>query len=376
MRRDTGCRLNASYSLKSIVVDSSAVAACASYATMPLTQLADSEGPTVTPEIAPSPVALENLSWIDGDSRGVLPVWARFAVSLGAHVASVHDDATRLVVGLAAPDRSFLAVLGALGIVGAGASRTSDSSAHFRELCSLPLDTPVALRSGNRRTVGRLVGTREQFGELKIVIQLNDRDKTRHYLPESQSARVQVSDDVRITQRARRTQIKINERFVRGVLRGVDPLAFATTPHVHAIIVSHLSALRFEVQTPFWAQLDGRGCVGTLNDLLGLRPLASGGQSFRTGVHPIDARKDPSHELTDRSTVVLFDGSAAFLKWQHAFASWDAIVVLSRTETRLAEASNLLNQMYLRRLERTDESLAQLEVPSSIEVMTYREVRR
>ena len=331
---------------------------------------------TVPPESDACPVALENLRWVDGASRGPLPDWAKFAVSLGAHVAAAHDDAARLVVGLAAPDRSFLSVLAAVGIVGAGALRTSDSSAHFRELCSLPIDTPVVLRSGNRRTVGRVIGTREHSGELKIVIQLNDRDKTRHYLPESQSARVQVSDDAQIAQRARRTQIRINETFVRRVLRAVDPLTFATTPRVHAMIVSHLSTLRFEVQVPFSAQVSGQGCVGTLNDLLGLRPLASGGQSFRTGVHPIDARKDPSHDLTDSRTVVLFDGSAAFLRWQHAFSSWDAIVVLSRTETRLAEAADLLNQMYLRRWEGTEGTLAQMEVPTSIEVMTYREVRR
>ena len=337
--------------------------------------MSDSEGPTVTAEVNRCPVALENLSWIDGDSRGPLPKWAGFAVSLGTHVTAAHD-ATRLVVALAAPDRSFLAALAALGIVGAAATRASDLSTHFQQLCSLAVGTAVVLRVGNRRTSGLLMGTREHSGEIKLVVQLNDKDKTRHLLPESQSARIQVSDDVRVAPRARRVEIKINEPFVRGVLRHVDPLTFATTPHVHATIVGHLSALRFEVQVPFWAQLDGRGCVGTLNDVLGLRPLASRGQSFRTGVHPIDARKDPSHDLTDTGTVVIFDGAAALLKWQHAFRSTDAIVVLSRTETRLTEASELLNQRYLQRMERTDESLAQLEVPPSIEVMAYREVRR
>ncbi len=320
----------------------------------------------------------ERLFRTDAPGGDQLPLWAQYYADLGATIAASRDEASRLVLGIATPTRSYAAVLITLGIVCSRAFQLAASSnlaRHFAELCALPIGTPLIERTGTRLLRGKYVGTKDFEGEPRVGMKVKDLTS---YLPLAQCGRFQLSLVSSKDNAARRTNIRANEPFLRGLMPEIDPFLFVMRPRFDAIIVGHLSSMRQETQAAFVTKYKGQLRTGTLQDILGIRQLVPPGHGFRSSVQPVDARNPMPPESLAKTSVVVFDGSAAFLKLRHVFKSYDSVVLLDRTETRFAEGADQLNSAYGKRL--SDDGFGAMqgapEPPAGIEVVAYREARR
>ena len=159
------------------------------------------------------------------------------------------------------------------------------------------------------------------------------------YLPLAQCGRFQLSVASKNGSGARRTKIRANEPFLRGLMPEVDPFSFVMRPRFDVIVVGHLSSMRYETQAAFVTKHNGQLRTGTLQDILGIRQFVPPGHGFRSTVQPVDARNPSLPESLAETSVVVFDGSAAFLKLRHVFKSHDSVVLLDRTENRFAEGA-------------------------------------
>ena len=222
---------------------------------------------------------------------------------------------------------------------------------------------------------GKYVGAKDFEGELRVGMQVKDLTS---YLPLAQCGRFQLSVVSAKASAARRTKIRANEPFLRGLMPEIDPFSFVMRPRFDAIIVGHLSSMRHESQAAFVTKHNGQLRTGTLQDIVGIRQLVPPGHGFRSTVQPGDARNPLPPESLAETSVVVFDGSASFLKLRHVFKSYDSVVLLDRTENRFAEGVDQLNSAFGNRLNDDGPDVMQgaPEPPAGIEVVAFREARR
>ncbi len=317
---------------------------------------------------------LDRLFVSNDESVGKLPAWAAFHLALGGALARAINDEQRIVLAMALPTRAFSAVLLTFGVVATRANIGSSSGGtSIDELCALPLGTKLAVRDGVKWSTGDFIGCRSNDEHRLVGIQF--RSGLRHFLPASQLHRVWPAAAVPSKKTA---QSQVNSEFLRGLLSSVDPISFVMWPRFDVLLVGQLGLIKAEAQTPIWiAHQRQRSASGTLQDVIGLRQLLPPGHAYRSGVQATAARKPQTAASLNPDTIVLFDGAAAFLRWGEHFSNFNSIVLLDRTDYRLEEAADKLNQNYMKdRIGSESIDFNDDLVPDGVEVMTYREGRR
>ncbi|HEV7842648.1 MAG TPA: hypothetical protein VGO69_03085, partial [Pyrinomonadaceae bacterium] len=158
---------------------------------------------------------------------------------------------------------------------------------------------------------------------------------------------------------------------------------FAMRSRLDCLVVGRLSSLRQEItETSFRSYLStdsfldstDESLVGTLLDILRVRKFMSEGKAYRTDAVAANSQNVPAVARNSTPSVVIFDGSAGFVKWRGCWRSSHWIAILDATEPNFNEAARALNAEYVDRL---DDEEPDVDVPptspAGIEVVFYRE---
>ena len=326
----------------------------------------------------------EGLSHGESDKWYEVPRWAGFFAEVGSRASKLIRGNGRLVVGLAVPTRAYCAAftaIGALTALLANESGLGDLKAHFDGLSRLPFGTPLWIRQKKRRIYGEFQGTDKSSTDgprLRILISHNKRtdEKTLLLLPQSKAFDVGVrgSRGGGVPKIQKGKELIDNEAFVRMFFQGADVSPSFMKSQLWCLLVGHAGALRSEIgETEFAFATSGQGAIrGCLQEVLRVRSLV-----FNTGTFFSDVLGEV--QGTETSPVVIFDGARAFLHWRHRFERSDWIVILDRTEPDFPTATDVVNQLFVNRVEdhSIEDALGDLpDSPAAVEILAFREHQR
>lgn len=281
--------------------------------------------------------------WFRDESRWErVPDWARWMVRLGQRSARPAEPPRRMVMAIAVPCRAFAAALCGVGCVlsrdplrfTSAAPDTGELAAHFENLCALRPGSTVTVASGKAKFVGRFVRVDDSRGEPHLVIE-QDADRKRaftQYIPLRDAQNVAV--------------------------RGLG---------LSCLIIGQVSVLEPEICNGAISMADGR----SLQDLLKTRRFAGRrDKDIRSDVIATAAELPPG--LRDaQPAVVIFDGAEAFRRRKEAWRGSGWLVILDRTSRQFDEAVALIEQEFIERRYDDDDPLADLEVASGVELMSF-----
>jgi hypothetical protein len=270
-------------------------------------------GPTVVEALT------RGLAYQRGDDWEALPAWGRFFLELGAFIAARECADFRLVAGVATPTRAFAAALCATGVVAARAEESSDIDvvAHLAFLRGLPENTTVTYRrSPSVSTVGWLRGfsTVGDTEHIDIVTKA-----TRLLLPTCYAYKVEVTPQQlsELPAHLRFKTIKAQAGLMGALLAGNALAQFISHSRMDCVVIGNEGTLRAEIiETPLAVLVDSQHVVpGALQHVMRARPWGSRMECYRSQV--ISAGRPATRQRTGSPPgVVVFDGSAAFLKWR------------------------------------------------------------
>src|SRR5579862_777384 len=309
-----------------------------------------------------------------------LPNWAGFFVELGESLcARTDDDNRRTIIAIATPTRAFASVLCAVGIVGvrADTSVATNAMSHFEFLMTLPKGTMVTYQEDlKKRRKGWLISCVTENGQRFVVVQFHPQRHggLTYKIPAGRSISVQVAGDEMpaLPHDVISRVIRVQPGLMSGILEQGMLSVFLQNSRLECVIVGHESLLREEIQrTPFSVRSPSGALIsGKLQDILRVRRLAGGSQSYRSELYSATGMEErsPSDETP---TVAIFDGSVAFLRWMTAWPRAHCVVVLDRTDARFDDAAAEINRLYIG--ERVDGGVfpQPQQVPPSLECMAF-----
>jgi len=325
---------------------------------------------------------LPKLYFADGDYLEPVPDWGTFFAELGSSLAKHNIERDRLIAAIALPTRAYAAALTAFGIVFARTAEPPEgisAGEHFQDLCRLQLDTPVTLVKNNRKRTGRLKGYMKSGDQEFIGVQVEDEKGGGlvEYVRSKDSLRVQISE-TEVT-KLPRTQVgrKVvaHEGFLTSLLGRENASRVALSSRLDCEIIGRIGLFGIETKrTQFSLQPN---CLpsemGTLQDLLRVRQFLGENDSYRSEIIKAVGMMEPSVSTKENPHVVVFDGSAGFLKWRNNRRRSHWIVILDRSETNFQDAVQAINGEYMGR-EPDQASPKELpRTPPGVELLIYRE---
>ena len=288
-----------------------------------------------------------------------LPLWASSLVDLGDEIGSASRDLP-LTLALAVPTRSFAAAMLVSGIISGRATRLPSErnrSRHFEMLCSLPEGTAVTFADGNVLRPGILAGVRDLQGGKRVRVQLQQRVEGKDselacWVAEEKAVGIQVArnpDQVLPKGAGRGKRIIHSSAFLEAALPDYDTDRFVLETSLECVVVGPRKALTAELEYKSFAiSVDGAlSLMGSLQDICRFRRLLSRTEAYRCEIVPSQTKKAVSPAAMNRSTVVVFDGALAYIRWRHLWADTDQIVLLDRTESQFEDAALAFNQEFI-----------------------------
>lgn len=339
-------------------------------------------------------MSLNNLYYAGEEGWERLPDWARFFLSLGAFIAAQPKSETRWIVGVAIPTRAYAAALAAAGVIYGQTTTKKDGgvSTHFQRLCNMARGAAVTYLHGRRNLEGILLGYTDQFGERRLIVQTRNprAGGDTHYVAERDALRVQIPAEADqyvapqdLPDRQTGRLVAPVCSFARRFLGEENVNDFAMRSRLDCLVVGRLSSLRQEItETNFRSYLStdsfldstDEALEGTLLDILRVRKFMSEGKAYRTDAVAANSQNVPIVVRNSAPSVVIFDGSAGFVKWRGCWRSSHWVAILDATEPSFDEAARALNAEYVNRL---DDEEPDVDVPptppAGIEIVFYRE---
>ena len=164
-----------------------------------------------------------------------------------------------------------------------------------------------------------------------------------------------------------------NEAFVRLFFQGADVSPSFMKSQLWCLLVGHAGVLRSEIgETEFALAISGQEAIrGCLQEVLRVRSLV-----FNTGTFFSDVVGEV--QGTETSPVVIFDGrERSYAAGIDSMLDW--IVILDRTEPDFPTATDVVNQLFVNRIEdhSIEDALGDLpDSPAAVEILAFREHRR
>jgi hypothetical protein len=327
---------------------------------------------------------MEDLYYWDGVRWLVFPAWAKFFIRLGAAISSQIAINRRLIAAVSIPTRSYAAPLAAFGVVVSRSSSVVEQSSapeHFQLLLQAKKGTPVTLLKEGIKHKGVIDGPCSIGDRIWLRIKIRGGELSAWALVESSAAREVelISDEEeRIPKRITGKPVTPVTTFTKSVIGADTATSFTTTSRLDCVLVGRVKRLQTEIsQTKFavGTEPNGQFSIGTLQDVLRVRRFLDPREHFRADIVSTSSRrvtKAPSAV----PAVVVFDGSASFLRSRGLFEAANWIVVLDRTDASFAEAMTICNQDYVKK--RIDESGLEgfSDIPNGIDLVSYYESRR
>lgn len=339
-------------------------------------------------------MSLTNIHY--GTDRGIegLPEWASYLLFLGFFLSSQTKTDARSVIGVALPTRAYAAALAATGVV---YNRTVllknrvDIETHFRSLCELPGGTPVTYVHGKRTQPGLLLGSTDQFGEKRLIVQTRGPKSgtETHYVRAADAEKVQpatgpeqTSAPGGLSSRRQTGQLvtPVSE-FARNILGEENAKDLPHRSRLECCIIGQLGHLRTEInETEFVAdsgatqvQATHPGRFGTLQDILRVRKFMGEGRAYRSEVIASQSSNVPALAGEAEPHVTIFDGTAGFTKWRDYWRQSHWLVLLDRTEPGFEEGARALNTEFITNRVGDTESGGVPLPPAGVELVLYRE---
>ncbi len=288
-----------------------------------------------------------------------LPLWASSLVDLGDEIGSASRKLP-LTLALAVPTRSFAAAMLVSGIISGRASREPvdrGRSQHFEMLCTLPEGTAVTFADGNILRPGILAGVRDLQGRKRVRVQLQQRVVGRHsqrarWVDEEGAIGIQVArnpDQLLPKGAGRGKRIIHSSAFLEAALPDYDTDRFVLETSLECVVVGQRKALTAELENNSFAiSVDGAvSLMGSLQDICRFRRLLSRTEAYRCEIVPSQTKKAVSPSAINNSTVVVFDGALAYIRWRHLWADTDQIVLLDSTESQFEDAALAFNEEFI-----------------------------
>jgi hypothetical protein len=313
-----------------------------------------------------------------------LPPWAQFFVQLGLALSSESIPNTRLVAAVAVPTRSYAAVFTAFGVIVSRSSsllKQISAAEHFRHLLEIAEGTPLTVLQDGVKQKGISEGSCKIGDDTLLRIRLRRGELGAWKLvQESDALNVEVvpDDDETLPKRITGRKLRPISLFARNVVTPESVPTFVTISRMDCLLIGRLNRLSAEiVETKFATRGEPNGefSEGRLHEVLLVRSLLDPGEHFRSDI--LSFASHGALKVTHSNpTVVVFDGSASFLRLRGRFESANWIILLDRTDSTFGDAMALCNQEYLKR--RTDDLNLQgiSNVPSGVDLISYYESRR
>lgn len=329
---------------------------------------------------------LENLFYHIENKWVEIPPWARYfidAAAAGVAGAVAPDAGARLILCLAVPSRSYAAALAACGIIASRAAlplEQSPPAKHFELICSLPNGTPVSLLTGNKIKKGVFDGCADLYGMkcVRIMVEQQSTGGGAHFVWEADALRVEVlpAGPVLLPKRQSGRPVSPAADFIRHILGYERATAFARQSQLECVIIGRVNALRREIVQASFAAPSSRNVYheGCLQHLLRVRKFLNGSESYKSDICRVNGHAPAFAKDGIIPSFVVFDGATGFIRWHDHLRASNWIVILDRTDVRFREATEVLNQAYLARVD--DGELPHLPPPPpGVEVMSFYERR-
>src|SRR5262249_13121104 len=141
--------------------------------------------------------------------------------------------------------------------------------------------------------------------------------------------------------------------FVRHILGNKQAQGFARRPRLECLIVGRVNVLRREIMETELAISSDRAIYreGRLQDLLRVHKFLNGSESYRSDICRVNGRAPVFANNGTTPPFVIFDGATGFIRWRDHLRDSNWIVILDRTDAHFREASQVLNQAYLSRID-------------------------
>lgn len=280
-----------------------------------------------------------------------LPAWTIFYENVGQLAFQSLEENRKLIIALSVPTRSFAAAFTSLGVVRSYLECTeSNESDHFEQLCKLPHNTPLVLRTKDKVKHVFLEEIVHSYGEIFLKVCVVGERKShgpgsilipKHY---SQTLQRVFDDTTSNTKFMAGREISMDSEFLQNYINNAAALNQLISSQLECAIVGTISNLNKEIfEYNLAIKTKERLISGTLNDIL----FAKRGQGS-TGVNL--TRIFPSNTSTKlppnlkKNPVVIFDGSNSFLNCSSNFKTNCWIVILDKTEPNFDIAVELINK--------------------------------
>jgi hypothetical protein len=148
------------------------------------------------------------------------------------------------------------------------------------------------------------------------------------------------SDIISLPNLQRGRKLTGNDGFLSTLLGDTKARELLTVSALHCTIAGHPSRIKQEASLP--VGIAGTDYTATLADVL--RFQAGELQAFRTEVRPwLENENEPTGD------VVIFNGSAAYLRWSPPATPGTYVVLLDATEPHFPDAAQAIQAQYFQR---------------------------
>ena len=296
----------------------------------------------------------EHLQCKYGSEYVCLPNWAKFFIDLGSAIASLNNTENHIVVGIAAPTRAYAACLLAAGYITTKftLSEPKESAyAHFEQLCQLKKGTSLTYLCGNRKLRAKFDGTDVVNGNKRLRVQAF-KDAV-DLIPPEKALLINVARSrfKAVPGKQKGKDIGYNRGLLSMLMPRDDFCQYTASSRLVCVIVGRLKVLRQEItKTEFVFSVSEKPSEGNLQEILRVRRFLGYNEAFRSAIYPVNRKKSIIAKEEETPSLVIFDGSSAFIKWRDSWRKSGWVALLDRTDLGFREAINILNQGYMNRL--------------------------
>ena len=293
--------------------------------------------------------------------------WARCLVRIGRMFVDAESDSP-LTFALSLPILDFAGPLIAAGFIAERALRRLGAGARsavyaperallFRQLCALPIETPVILRLNSGKTVRAVFqGVEEAYGEPWAVIRFQKASKGagREFINEAKAHRVIFVDGLNVEAtedligRIANVRLGLAEGFIADDFASRE-LIFRSASE--CALIGVVKTLTGELcETKLGAHNgDGSATIGTLQDIVRVVNFMRADEHFRTKLFAVKAEAKETTQWNP--ALAIFCGSSAYLNQATRFPAAHHVALLSPTERNFEAAVLALNEDFLRKLD-------------------------
>ncbi len=297
-----------------------------------------------------------------------LPEWAQAFMLFGHQLGSSQIGEHRRVLALNLPCRDFAALFITAGLVSARLARRltpNEQALHLEMLCGLPVGTGVMIWQGGKRQRGTILSHSRNDPNRQLRIQTGRRDAVT--IIGLQSANLVEPLDWEVHPSGSHLSTALNLFLFSQHDTEAQSRSHAWTD---GLLISN--TVQLEQEASLKLRRDVSALDGTLADLCAVDAFVSSAEIRRTVLLP-SLGDEPSARQLRSNTVVIFDGSNAFVRHHHALPNHDQVVLISPDDARHSEAIAGLNSAFASRLDNLDCPLD--GVPDGVDVMAWTERR-